>query len=59
MVAAVSFALVAATVGYMAHYALAVKAVVPEASVERISTHATQGGYVVRFRAPPPPRPCE
>ena len=47
-VAAFGLALVAGTIGYSAYNALAAGAAVP---VERVGTHATQGGYVVRFSA--------
>ena len=50
-VAAVGFALVAGALGYMVRHALTVDSKVLEVTVERQSTHATQGGYVVLFRA--------
>lgn len=51
MIAALGFALVAGAIGYMAHHALTPRTAVPELTVERMSTHVTQGGYVVRFSA--------
>lgn len=50
-VAALGVVLVLGAIGYMAYHALTVRAEVPEVTVERVSTQAVQGGYVVRFRA--------
>ena len=50
-VAALGLALVVGGIGYMAHHALTTDAKVLEVTVERVSTHATQGGYVVTFAA--------
>ena len=50
-VAALGVALVLCVIGYMVHYALNVRTEMPEVTVEHMSTHAVQGGYVVRFRA--------
>lgn len=50
-VAAFGLALVVGTIGYSAYNALAAGAAVPGVTVERVGTHATQGGYVVRFSA--------
>lgn len=49
--AAVGLALVVGVIGYMARYALTAGSVVPDVTVERVSTHATRGGHIVRFRA--------
>lgn len=51
VVAAFGVVLVLCVIGYMAYYALNVRAAVPEVTVEHVSTHAVRGGYVVRFRA--------
>lgn len=50
-VAALGLFLVLGAIGQLAHHALTATSEVPEVTLERVGTHATQGGYVVRFVA--------